>query len=441
MNLRMPLIHSRLLKHKHETLVLLIDQDMEFVMEMKELFDQDHFSILIATTAAKGIEYFHAANPDLVIIEANLPDMSGFDVLREISDIARSRVIPLAISSRDQLREHQIRAYELGATDFITKPIDPDIFIPFILNRASFKAAITDLILADELTGAYNRKQFYMTTDSLFNRYQLSKESFSIVLIDFDFFKEFNEQNGHQKGNALLVNFVEIVQQFLHTKLDVFRFSSDDFVLLFRHKTALDVAIVVKDIAHIMREQWNITFSAGISEWTTSSDTSGTLLQQADFALKRAKKAGRNTIFVYDEDSFSSPLVSRLMIHIVDDDNIVRAMLERQFSTWVSDTFNISIFSYSDGFEFIESNWYNPHHYHVLLLDGVMPKMDGLEVLHYVKKNVQSERVLVAMLTARKNDQDILHALNSGADDYMLKPFHPQEVLVRIQRLVNRLFL
>jgi DNA-binding response OmpR family regulator len=69
-----------------------------------------------------------------------------------------------------------------------------------------------------------------------------------------------------------------------------------------------------------------------------------------------------------------------------------------------------------------------------------MPKMDGLEVLHIVKKNVESQRVLVAMLTARKNEQDILHALNSGADDYMLKPFHPQEVLVRIQRLVNRLF-
>jgi DNA-binding response OmpR family regulator len=70
-----------------------------------------------------------------------------------------------------------------------------------------------------------------------------------------------------------------------------------------------------------------------------------------------------------------------------------------------------------------------------------MPKMDGLEVLHIVKKNVESQRVLVAMLTARKNEQDILHALNSGADDYMLKPFHPQEVLVRIQRLVNRLFI
>ena len=425
---------------RDEVLILLIDPNIDFVMDMKDSFDRKSISILIATTAAKGIEYFHTVNPDLVLIEANLPDKSGFDVLLEINQIARKLAIPTAIISSDQLKENRIRAYELGAIDFIRKPIDLDIFIPFILNRVSFRKSITNKLLVDELTGAYNRKQFYITKSSLYNRYEISNESFSIALIDFDLFKDFNNQYGHQKGNDVLHSFVQIAQQTLRTKMDVFRFGSDEFVLLIRHKPAIAAAKIVEDIAEQMRELWNITFSAGISEWSPSTHIDGTLLQQADRALQHAKKDGRNSIKVYDENSFASPSASRLMIHIVDDEAIVRALLERQFSAWNTDAFDVSVNSYKDGFEFTESDWYTPQDFHVVMLDGVMPKMDGLEVLHIVKKNVQSERVLIAMLTDRKNNQDILHALNSGADDYMLKPFHPQEVLARVQRLANRLF-
>ena len=423
-----------------EVLILLIDPNIDFATDMKESFDRHSISILIATTAAKGIEYFHTVNPDLVLIEANLPDKSGFDVLIEIEASARKQAIPTAIISSDNLKENRIRAYELGAIDFISKPIDLDIFIPFLLNRVSFRKSIANKLLVDELTGAYNRKQFYITKSSLYNRYKISDESFSAALIDFDLFKEFNKQNGHQKGNEILCSFVQIAQQTLRTKMDVFRIGSDEFVLLIRHKAAQEAASIVEDLAVQMQKKWNITFSAGITEWSPSIHLSGTLLQQADQALQEAKKAGRNSIRVYDEHSVALPQASRLMIHIVDDDAMVRALLERQFSAWTTDAFEVSVKSYNNGFEFTESGWYTPQDFHVVMLDGIMPKMDGLEVLHIVKKKVQSERVLVAMLTDRKNNQDILHALNSGADDYMLKPFHPQEVLARIQRLANRLF-
>lgn len=434
-------IQTNTIENTDEKLILIISQDIDFVMNLKDSFDQYKISILIATTASKGIEYFHTTNPDLVIIEVSLPDTNGFDVLQEINDLARSRVIPIAITSTEQSRENRIRSYELGATDFIQKPLDQEVFIPLILNRVSFKASIMTKILADELTGAFNRKQFHTTATSLYNRYRTSNESFSIALVDFDLFKAFNLEHGYQKGNDVLVYFVQLAQQILHTKMDVFRFGSDDFVLLFRHKTAVEAAKILLEIADTMKNQWDITFSVGITAWSPATNNNSTLLQQADQALKRAKKIGGDAIFVYEEETFAQPLKSSLKIHIIDDDAIVRAMLERQFLAWTSDTFHINVFSYNDGFEFTESDWFSPNEYHVLLVDGVMPKMDGLEVLHLVKKNFHSERVLVAMLTDRKNDQDILHALNSGADDYMLKPFHPQEVFVRIQRLVNRLFL
>ncbi len=441
MNLKMPFIETSHVKHQDEKLILVIDSNMGFVMELKELFDENHISILIATTAAKGLEYFHTANPDFVIIEANLPEMSGFELLHEINEIARSRFIPLAITSSNSSREYYSRAYELGAIDFIKKPIDVDIFVPYVYNRVAYKEAMIDKIFADRLTGAYNRQQFDVMIDALIMRHHSVTELFSIARIDFDLFNEYRELNGPQKSADVLIDFVKIAQKFLQSKMDVFRFSNDEFVLLFRHKTAHDVRSSIQDIAELMRIQWGITFCAGITEWDASTEDPESFLEQANYTLQQAKKSGTDNYLVYSEDLYHTPLVRRLMIHIIDDDDIVRAMLERQFSSWKSDSFDIHIVSYSQGYDFIESNWYTPHDFHVLLLDGVMPKMDGLEVLHNIKRLIHTERVLITMLTARKHDQDILHALNSGADDYMTKPFHPQEVLVRIQRLVNRLFL
>ncbi|MBU0904421.1 MAG: response regulator [Planococcaceae bacterium] len=426
---------------KHEKLILLIDQDMDFALKIKDLFHNFPYSILIATTAAKGLELFQMTNPDFIMIDPALPDKSGFILLEEISDTSRTRMIPISVVSNENSNDYISRSYQLGALDFIHKSINLETFIPFIENRCSIKSSLSSKVLIDDLTGAYTRKHFYMTVSTLSTQYRISNESFAIGLIDLDSFKEFNTQNGSQKGDEALTTFVEISKMITEVSPEVFRFNSDDFVVLFRHKSTEETKELIEQIADAMHSQFSITFSAGVTSWDSTTDGHKELLQLADYALQRAKKSGGNQIQIFDPVSFSKPISKNLTVHIIDDDEIVRAMLERQFSTWQSDLFNIHICNYENGFVFTESNWYNPQDYHVLLLDGVMPKMDGLEVLHKVKNNVHSQRVLVTMLTARKNEQDILHALNSGADDYMLKPFHPQEVLVRIQRLVNRLFI
>lgn len=76
----------------------------------------------------------------------------------------------------------------------------------------------------------------------------------------------------------------------------------------------------------------------------------------------------------------------------------------------------------------------------MILLDGVMPKMDGLEVLNHVRSYYPHENIVISMLTSRNNESDIVHALKSGADDYIIKPFYAQEIVARVQRLTMRMF-
>nr|WP_236610247.1 response regulator [Planococcus halocryophilus] len=130
----------------------------------------------------------------------------------------------------------------------------------------------------------------------------------------------------------------------------------------------------------------------------------------------------------------------QLNIIIVDDDSLVRKLLIKQFAGWKPAEFDINIKEHADGVSFIESDWYKSEENYMILLDGVMPKMDGLEVLSHVRSQYPNENIVISMLTSRSNESDIVLALRSGADDYILKPFYAQEVVARVQRLTMRLF-
>lgn len=70
-----------------------------------------------------------------------------------------------------------------------------------------------------------------------------------------------------------------------------------------------------------------------------------------------------------------------------------------------------------------------------------MPKVDGLEVLSHIRLNFPELDILVVMLTGKSNEEEIVQALNAGADDYITKPFQPDELRARIQRLLQRTLL
>ncbi|WP_315927839.1 response regulator [Mesorhizobium sp. SP-1A] len=75
---------------------------------------------------------------------------------------------------------------------------------------------------------------------------------------------------------------------------------------------------------------------------------------------------------------------------------------------------------------------------HIIVLDAMMPKSDGFEVLTRIKNDQRLSDIPIIMLTARKGERDIVSALEKGADDYLVKPFIPEELLARLARLVAR---
>jgi DNA-binding response OmpR family regulator len=127
-----------------------------------------------------------------------------------------------------------------------------------------------------------------------------------------------------------------------------------------------------------------------------------------------------------------------LYISIIENDTIVQTMLVRIIHMMNINQFKLDIQTYQDGIEFFESNRLKNAGEHLLILDGVMPIMDGIEVLQKVKTTT-SKYTYVLMLSGRKNKHEIEKAINLGADDYVTKPFSINDLQARIHQLLQRM--
>ncbi|MGE6369365.1 diguanylate cyclase [Planococcus kocurii] len=427
-----------------KSLVLVIDSDPEFASHIKESLEEQGVPVVIALDGKKGMEFFYTLQPQMILVDSNLPDADGFKLVTQIHDAAQSRSLPIAVVSEDNHVDNQVRAMEIGATDFLPKPLNMAIFVPYVMNRLRNQELILQETLFDELTGAGNRRYFNDVLVQMTNSSERTKNIFTLVLFDLDHFKKVNDSYGHPVGDDVLRTFGQLFLKMKRQSDYFFRYGGEEFALILPDTKALDAKVLVERIRiafanmtfpNDTHETFHVTFSAGISQYRLKQDT---LVSTADQALYQAKKNGRNQTMIYE--MASEDLRRHLNIIIVDDDSLVRRLVSKQFSTWKPDDFDLYIKEFADGVSFIESEWYTPDENYMILLDGVMPKMDGLEVLNHVRSQYPNENIVISMLTSRTNESDIVLALKSGADDYIVKPFYAQEIVARVQRLTMRMF-
>lgn len=429
--------------------ILLVDADVEFVTVTKQILEKEGFSVIVSPNGKRVLEMIYDFRPSLILLDIHLPDLNGFEVLEQIRDKAKKTFTPITMMSADNSKENIIRSYELGAVDFIAKPIDRDILIANLKNRLAYKQEVGKSIIIDELTGAYNRS--YMNTQLEYFIYQFrrSEAPFTVVLIDLDHFKKVNDRYGHNTGDYVLRQFAAIVKSLKREGDILCRYGGEEFVLLLPDTKLEDAKQMVnrmrstfaKKIFTVKEEYFQVTFSAGIAEVTKGNLDQETIIDEADQALYFAKHSGRNQAVIYESSMHVVKKRVKIMIIIVDDDPLIRQILIDFFTVWnPSEEFEINVLEFSDGITFLESDWYRPDEKYMILLDVIMPKMEGIEVLKRIRSDYSSQNVLISMLTGLTGEKNVIRFLEMGADDYIEKPFVPVALAARIFRLINRLF-
>ncbi len=425
--------------------ILIADADASLLVEWKEYLESRSFHVLVSTDVDKSIDTFYDVKPDCLILDDGLRDENGLHLLERLQTSGQQMLTPVMVISADGDRENRLDAYRAGADDFISKPFDLEEFDVRISRQVGRKKQYDELLLMDELTKAYNRKYFHSFFSKLQANLSRVSESFSVGVIDLDHFKQVNDTYGHVVGDEVLKGLAGHMKKHMRSG-DVFaRYGGEEFAMLLPNTTKEQAEKLVGRLLesfmklHFHAEQgyFSCSFSGGVVQVTEEGLSLERVMERADKALYEAKNKGKARVEIYEGSQ--EAVVQKVKVAIVDDDEIVRMMLSEvigQLSLPANRAIEIEVFA--DGMSFLQSEWLQSEDRYVIILDGMMPKMDGLEVLQKLRAERRHDLFKVMMLTSRKSERDIQKALQLGADDYVTKPFKLLEVEARLQHLIKR---
>ena len=187
--------------------VLIVDDAPANIKILGEVF-KGSYKVRIATTGPKGLDIAMSPNPpDLILLDIVMPDMDGYEVCRRLKASKRTQNIPVIFITGKSEEADETMGLELGAVDYITKPFSLPIVKARVKTHMELKRhrdILENLSALDGLTGIPNRRRF----DEFFEREWLralrEPALLSMIIIDIDFFKAFNDNYGHQAGDEVL---------------------------------------------------------------------------------------------------------------------------------------------------------------------------------------------------------------------------------------------
>lgn len=293
----------------HKQTILIVDDDPVTVRMLHELLQADnecHF----ASTGAKALELAAAEPVDLILLDIMLPDTDGYSVCRQLKKNSRTTNIPVIFITARTDTDDEVRGLNEGAVDYITKPLSAPKILARIrtqLELKRYRDLLENLSNIDGLTGVANRRRFDSVLAQEWSRSMRARSQLSLILIDIDFFKEYNDFYGHAAGDACIKEIAQALRRALPRKTDlVARFGGDEFACVLPEtglKGALNVAdqlhSAVKRLAirHVQSADADgrVTLSMGIAcaEPAPASQVLA-LIEAADGCLYESKNNGRN---------------------------------------------------------------------------------------------------------------------------------------------------
>lgn len=291
--------------------ILIVDDDnaiKESVEEYLKILSYEVKSALSATEALTILKTFEA---DVVLTDIMMQGMDGLELTKKIKKQYDIEVMVMTGYSADYSYEEAVKA---GASDFIFKPFrfeELDLRIKRVLResalkkeRATLLREMEKLAITDGLTGLYNSRQFFRHIKQEINRYNRYSRALSLLILDIDFFKRYNDTWGHLEGDKVLMNIGRIINSCMRSMDTAYRYGGEEFAILLP-ETGLQMACVVgnrirESIADEIftpkkGENQSVTVSLGASELLEGEDFK-TFIKRTDMALYRSKETGRNKL-------------------------------------------------------------------------------------------------------------------------------------------------
>jgi diguanylate cyclase (GGDEF)-like protein len=289
-------------------LVLIVDDEPSTVDLLAGIL-KEHYEIACAASGEEALQFCEQRVPDLVLLDVAMPGVDGHEVCRRLKTSPRTDALPVIFVTAHDSPEDEIRGLDAGAVDFIAKPVHPAIVLARVRTQITLKCQadqLRGLALTDALTGVANRRAFEAQLDREWRRCQRNKLPLSVIIIDIDHFKKYNDTYGHQAGDHCLQHVASTLAMSLRRAGDTLgRYGGEEFACLLPATDLAGATARAEDIGRAI-ERLNIvpagsanarvvTVSRGVGTTIPDDETEILdLLEVADAMLYQAKRAGRN---------------------------------------------------------------------------------------------------------------------------------------------------
>lgn len=326
------------MKNKNDVNILIVDDRTENLLVLESLLEKIECNIIKATSGNEALSLMLYYEFALVLLDVQMPDMDGFETAEYIRMNSKTRYVPIIfVTAISKEQKCIFKGYEIGAVDYLFKPIEPimlqskvKVFLELYnqkkmieeqarllemkvkelseLQEANFK--LESLSTLDGLTGIPNRRSFDDYIEMSIKSCTRLNKPISLIMADIDFFKGYNDNYGHLKGDDCLINVAKSISLSVKRPLDfVTRYGGEEFAVILPETDEEGAKIIAEiirknveelEIAHKSSNvSAYVTLSLGITTKSSSIQYSkNELIEHADKALYNSKSNGRNQVSV-----------------------------------------------------------------------------------------------------------------------------------------------
>jgi len=313
----------------NKPVILVVDDSLTGRRALASVLQEKEYDLSLASNGREGLSLAMKLKPDVILLDVMMPDMSGYDVCREIRSNPSLSEVPILMVTSLTNREDRLKGIDSGADDFISKPFDElelktrirtivrldryrklreqsrqlSLMKRDLNELKNKKDLLQKLAMVDDLTGLHNHRSLFYKGREEFARAQRYNTNLSALMIDVDKFKDINDSLGHAAGSFILKSLATELKSGLRTMDIPGRFGGDEFFVLLPHTSEHSACMLAErlrkaidsKVFKIKESEIHITISVGVAALSDSMKSLNDLMEAADVALYQAKVT-RNSV-------------------------------------------------------------------------------------------------------------------------------------------------
>ena len=308
------------MEHQRKLNILIVDDSLWSRELVKTMVEECGHCALTANGHVETLTHLSNSKVDLILMDIEMPDVNGF----ELTSMIRQQLpdwFPIIFLSANDSEEYLAQGIDAGGDDYLTKPVKKVILAAKIraMGRIATMQAELDglnkqleiLSSTDPLTQLVNRRTLEQLLVSEWANFKRNDSEFSILMLDIDFFKSYNDNYGHVKGDECLQQFANILLSVTKKDSDVIaRYGGEEFVIVLPDTPLSGARFKANEIIKVLSEARithdysdvanYLTASIGLTSTINGAHNYQHLIEQADLALYKAKNAGRNQVKIFE---------------------------------------------------------------------------------------------------------------------------------------------